>query len=187
MPKSKNGGTRDKWKKPVRSDQIYSNNSAMNPIITAITASQVKKDITPFKVGDGVRVHTKVREGDKERVQVYAGIVIARKGHGIHESFTVRRISYGEGVERVFPVNSPNIDKVEVERESEVMKARLYYLRGRTGKAAVAVKVKDRSAEIHAKNIAEKAATAAAATAAATPAPAVTPAPAAATPAPAAS
>ena len=187
MPKSKNGGTRDKWKKPVRSDQIYSNNSAMNPIITAITASQVKKDITPFKVGDGVRVHTKVREGDKERVQVYAGIVIARKGHGIHESFTVRRISYGEGVERVFPVNTPNIDKVEVERESEVMKARLYYLRGRTGKAAVAVKVKDRSAEIHAKNIAEKAATAAAATAAATPAPAVTPAPAAATPAPAAS
>jgi len=159
----------------------------MNPIITAITASQVKKDITPFKVGDGVRVHTKVREGDKERVQVYAGIVIARKGHGIHESFTVRRISYGEGVERVFPVNTPNIDKVEVERESEVMKARLYYLRGRTGKAAVAVKVKDRSAEIHAKNIAEKAATAAAATAAATPAPAVTPAPAAATPAPAAS
>jgi large subunit ribosomal protein L19 len=139
----------------------------------------VKKDITPFKVGDGVRVHTKVREGDKERVQVYAGIVIARKGHGIHESFTVRRISYGEGVERVFPVNSPNIDKVEVERESEVMKARLYYLRGRTGKAAVAVKVKDRSAEIHAKNIAEKAATAAAATAAAAPAPADTPAPAA--------
>lgn len=151
----------------------------MHPIISQITAAQVKKDITPFKVGDGVRVHTKVREGDKERVQVYAGIVIARKGHGIHESFTVRRISYGEGVERVFPVNSPNIDKVEVERESEVMKARLYYLRGRTGKAAVAVKVKDRSAEIHAKNIAEKAATAAAATAAAAPAPAATPAPAA--------
>ena len=82
----------------------------MNPIIQEVTASQVKKDITPFKVGDGVRVHTKVREGDKERVQVYAGIVIARKGHGIHETFTVRRLSYGEGVERVFPVNSPNID-----------------------------------------------------------------------------
>jgi large subunit ribosomal protein L19 len=64
----------------------------MNPIITEITSAQVKKDITPFKVGDGVRVHTKVREGDKERVQIYAGIVIARKGHGIHESFTVRRI-----------------------------------------------------------------------------------------------
>ena len=114
----------------------------MNPIINEITAAQVKKDITPFKVGDGVRVHTKVREGDKERVQIYAGIVIARKGHGIHESFTVRRISYGEGVERVFPVNSPNIVKIEVERESEVMKARLYYLRHRTGKAAVAVKVR---------------------------------------------
>jgi large subunit ribosomal protein L19 len=116
----------------------------MNPIITEITSAQVKKDITPFKVGDGVRVHTKVREGDKERVQIYAGIVIARKGHGIHESFTVRRISYGEGVERVFPVNSPNIEKIEVDRESETMKARLYYLRNRTGKAAVSVKVRER-------------------------------------------
>ena len=115
----------------------------MNPIISQITASQVKKDITPFKVGDGVRVHTKVREGDKERIQIYSGIVIARKGAGIHETFTVRRISYGEGVERVFPVNSPNIDKVEVERESEVMRSRLYYLRGRTGKAAVAVKERE--------------------------------------------
>src|ERR1700712_5393711 len=128
----------------------------MNPIISEITAEQVRKDITPFKVGDGVRVHTKVREGDKERVQVYAGIVIARKGHGIHETFTVRRLSYGEGVERVFPVNSPNIEKVEVERESEPMKARLYYLRRRTGKAAVAIKEKDRAAEIHAQHVAEK-------------------------------
>ena len=143
----------------------------MNPIITEITASQVKKDITPFKVGDGVRVHTKVREGDKERIQIYSGIVIARKGHGIHESFTVRRISYGEGVERVFPVNSPNIDKVEVERESENMKARLYYLRNRTGKAAVAIKEKDRAAEIHAQHLAEKAARTATSTTAA-PAPA---------------
>ena len=133
----------------------------MNPIITEITSAQVKKDITPFKVGDGVRVHTKVREGDKERVQIYSGIVIARKGHGIHESFTVRRISYGEGVERVFPVNSPNIEKIEVERESENMKARLYYLRRRTGKAAVAIKEKDRAAEIHAQHVAAKAATAA--------------------------
>jgi large subunit ribosomal protein L19 len=89
-----------------------------------------------------VRVHTKVREGDKERIQVFAGIVIARKGHGIHETFTVRRISYGEGVERVFPVNSPNIEKIDIERESEPMKARLYYLRGRQGKAAVAVREK---------------------------------------------
>ncbi len=134
----------------------------MNPIIKEITAFQVKQDMTPFKVGDGVRVHTKVREGDKERVQVYAGIVIARKGSGIHETFTVRRLSYGEGVERVFPVNSPNIEKVEVERESEAMRARLYYLRGRTGKAAMAVKAKDRAAEIHAQHEAEKAARAAA-------------------------
>jgi large subunit ribosomal protein L19 len=119
----------------------------MNPIINEITAAQVKKDTPAFRVGDGVRVHTKVREGDKERIQVFAGIVIARKGHGIHESFTVRRISYGEGVERVFPVNSPNIEKIEIERESEPMKARLYYLRNRTGKAAVAIKEKEKHSE----------------------------------------
>ena len=119
----------------------------MNPIIKEITDSQVKKEIPPFKVGDGVRVHTKVREGDKERIQVFSGIVIARKGSGIHETFTVRRISYGEGVERVFPVNSPNIETIEVELDSKPMKARLYYLRNRTGKAAVAVSVKTRRAE----------------------------------------
>jgi large subunit ribosomal protein L19 len=114
----------------------------MNPIITELTAPQLKTNLPAFKVGDGVRVHTKVREGDKERIQVFAGIVIARKGTGIHETFTVRRISYGEGVERVFPVNSPNIDKVEIERVSEAMRARLYYLRNRQGKAAVAVREK---------------------------------------------
>jgi large subunit ribosomal protein L19 len=118
----------------------------MNPIIKEITAGQVKSDIPPFKVGDGVRVHAKVREGDKERIQIFSGIVIARKGSGIHETFTVRRISYGEGVERVFPVNSPNIEAIEIERESEPMRARLYYLRNRTGKAAVAVNVKTRRA-----------------------------------------
>ena len=114
----------------------------MNQIIKDITAAQVKSSSAPFKVGDGVRVHTKVREGDKERVQIFAGVVIAHKGSGIHETFTVRRISYGEGVERVFPVNSPNIEKIEIERESEPGKARLYYLRDRTGKAAMAVKEK---------------------------------------------
>src|SRR5471030_1778851 len=144
----------------------------MNPIIQAISAAQVKKNTTPFKVGDGVRVHTTVRDGDKERVQIFAGIVIARKGHGIHESFTVRRISYGEGVERVFPVNSPNIEQVEVERESENMRARLYYLRRRTGKAAVAIKEKDRAAQIHAQNVAAKKAAAAAPAAPAAAAPA---------------
>ena len=122
----------------------------MNPIIKEITAPQIKKGLPSFKVGDGVRVHTKVREGDKERIQIFSGVVIARKGHGIHESFTVRRISYGEGVERVFPVNSPNIDKIEIESESEIMRARMYYLRSRTGKAAMAVKKKRYDAEAEA-------------------------------------
>ncbi len=114
----------------------------MNPIIKEITAHQINTGLPPFKVGDGVRVHAKVREGDKERIQIFSGVVIARKGHGIHESFTVRRISYGEGVERVFPVNSPNIEKIEIESESQPMRARMYYLRSRTGKAAMAVKKK---------------------------------------------
>lgn len=114
----------------------------MKPIVSEITRSQLKTDLPAFKVGDGVRVHTKVREGEKERIQVFAGIVIARKGGGIHETFTVRRISYGEGVEKVFPVHSPNIDKIEIERESQVMRARLYYLRDRIGKRAVQVKEK---------------------------------------------
>lgn len=113
----------------------------MNPIITEITAAQIR-NVPSFKVGDGVKVHTKVREGDKERVQLFSGIVIARKGHGIHETFTVRRISYGEGVERVFPVNSPNIEKIEVDRESEIGRARLYHLRDLKGKAAMQVNVK---------------------------------------------
>lgn len=119
----------------------------MNPIIKEITAAQLKQGLPPFKVGDGVRVHTKVREGDKERIQIFSGIVIARKGGGIHETFTVRRISYGEGVERVFPVHSPNIEKIEIDRESEPMRARMYYLRKRTGKAAMAVTVKERRPE----------------------------------------
>jgi large subunit ribosomal protein L19 len=113
----------------------------MNPIIKEITAAQIRS-VPSFKVGDGVKVHTKVREGDKERVQLFSGIVIARKGHGIHETFTVRRISYGEGVERVFPVNSPNIEKIEVDRESEIGRARLYHLRNLKGKAAMQVNVK---------------------------------------------
>ena len=109
-------------------------------LMKEITNDQIKADMTKFKVGDGVKVHTKVREGDKERIQIFAGIVIARKGSGIHETFTVRRISYGEGVERVFPVNSPNIAKIEVDRESVPMRARLYYLRDRIGKEASKVK-----------------------------------------------
>jgi large subunit ribosomal protein L19 len=114
----------------------------MNAVINEITREQLQPNREAFKVGDGVRVHTRVREGNKERIQIFAGIVISRKGSGIHESFTVRRISFGEGVERVFPVHSPNIEKVEVDRESITMRARMYYLRDRIGKAANKVKEK---------------------------------------------
>ena len=114
----------------------------MNHIIDDITREQLIEGRDHFKVGDGVKVHTKVREAGKERIQVFSGIVIARKGAGIHETFTVRRISYGEGVERIFPVHSPNIEKIEVERESVTMRARMYYLRKRVGKQAVKVKEK---------------------------------------------
>ncbi|MDR1458541.1 MAG: 50S ribosomal protein L19 [Puniceicoccales bacterium] len=112
----------------------------MNPIIKELTDCQLIEGRDHFKVGDGVRVHVKVREGDKERVQIFAGIVLCRKGRGISETFTVRKISFGEGVERIFPVHSRNLVKIEVERESVPMRAKLYYLRGRIGKNAVKVK-----------------------------------------------
>lgn len=114
----------------------------MQALLEDITKDQLKDDRNNFKVGDGVRVHTRVREGDKERIQIFSGIVICVKGSGINKSFTVRRISYGEGVERVFPVHSPNIEKIEVERESVVMRSRLYHLRERIGKEATKVKEK---------------------------------------------
>lgn len=112
----------------------------MNPVIDEITKDAIRTDLADFKVGDGVRVHIKIQEAGKERIQVFAGIVIARKGSGVHETFTVRRISFGEGVEKVFPVNSPSIDKVEVDRESITRRARLYYIRDRIGKEATKVK-----------------------------------------------
>lgn len=112
----------------------------MNRIIDAIEQEQFKQDATKFRVGDGVRVHTRVVEGDKERIQIFAGIVIGRKGRGLNETFTVRRISYGEGVERVFPVHSPRIAKVEVEKAGKARRAKLNYLRGRKGKEATAVR-----------------------------------------------
>jgi large subunit ribosomal protein L19 len=112
----------------------------MSPIIDAIERDQFKTDVPKFKVGDGVRVHTRVVEGDKERIQIFAGIVIGRKGRGINETFTVRRISYGEGVERVFPLHSPRIARVEVEKAGKARRAKLNYLRGRKGKEATAVR-----------------------------------------------
>ena len=109
-------------------------------IIEKIESEQLKKDVPQFRVGDTVRVHTRVIEGDKERIQVYSGIVIGRKGTGLNANFTVRRVSYGEGVERVFPVNSPRIAKIEIERKGDVRRAKLNYLRKRKGKSATAVK-----------------------------------------------
>lgn len=109
-------------------------------IIDTLAKEQQKTDVTKFKVGDGVRVHTRVREGDKERIQIFAGIVIGRKGTGLNQTFTVRRISYGEGVERVFPIHSPRIAKVEVEKQGKARRAKLNYLRGRKGKEATAVR-----------------------------------------------
>ena len=111
-------------------------------ILRTIESEQLKKDRKNFNVGDTVRVHTIVKEGDKERVQIFSGIVIARKGSLINETFTVRRISYGEGVERVFPVHSPRIAKIEVEQEGRVRRSKLYYLRDRKGKEAMFVKPK---------------------------------------------
>jgi len=105
------------------------------------------KQIPDFGPGDTVRVHVKVTEGTRERVQVFEGVCIGRKGGGLNESFTVRKISYGEGVERVFPLHSPRIDAIEVVRRGRVRRAKLYYLRGRTGKRArIAEKQEQRGA-----------------------------------------
>lgn len=101
-----------------------------------IEKEQMRQDIPPFKAGDTVKVYARIREGDKERVQVFEGVVIARKNGGPYETFTVRKISYGVGVERIFPLHSPKIDKIEVIRIGQVRRAKLYYLRGKKGKAA---------------------------------------------------
>ena len=112
-------------------------------LLDKIESEQFRKDDSGFAVGDSVRVHTKVVEGDKERIQIFAGVVIGKRGRGLNETFTVRRISYGEGVERVFPVHSPRVDKIEVERKGEVRRAKLTYLRKRLGKGATLVKEKE--------------------------------------------
>src|SRR5512136_3508892 len=113
-----------------------------------IESEQFRKESLDFNVGDTVRVHTKVVEGDKERIQVFSGVVIGRRGRGLNSTFTVRRISYGEGVERVFPVNSPRVEKVEVERKGSVRRAKLTYLRQRLGKGATLVKEREEKAEV---------------------------------------
>lgn len=104
-----------------------------------IESEQLRAEPLKFKVGDIVKVHTKVKEGSKERTQVFQGIVLSIRGRGLNATFTVRRISYGEGVEKIFPVNSPNVEKVEVERAGKVRRAKLNYLRKRIGKRATLV------------------------------------------------
>ncbi len=105
-------------------------------VIEKIERDHMRLDIPEFRVGDTVRVHTKIREGDKERIQVFEGVVIRKHRGRTNATFTVRKVSYGIGVERIFPLHSPQIDKIEVVRRGRVRRARLYYLRGRIGKAA---------------------------------------------------
>ena len=110
-------------------------------LIKELESQQLKKEMPVINVGDTVRVHVKIKEGSRERIQVFEGIVIAKKHGGIEETITVRRISYGVGVEKVFPVHSPSIDHIDVVRSGKVRRAKLYYLRGRVGKGA---KVKEK-------------------------------------------
>jgi large subunit ribosomal protein L19 len=105
-------------------------------IVQAITQEQLRKDLPSFRPGDTLKVHVKVIEGSRERIQLFEGVVIKRRGGGISETFTVRKISYGVGVERTFPIHSPKIDKIEVARRGKVRRAKLYYLRNLRGKAA---------------------------------------------------
>jgi len=108
----------------------------MSDILLDLEKPQLKSDVPVFAPGDTIRVHVKIREGEKERIQLFSGIVIARRGGGIRETFTVRKISGGVGVERIFPLHSPIIERIEVERKGAVRRAKLYYLRARKGKAA---------------------------------------------------
>lgn len=108
----------------------------MNPLIQSLTEGQLRSDIPEFRAGDTVRVHAKVVEGTRERIQIFEGVVISRKGQGISEMYTVRKISGGIGVERTFPIHTPRVDKIEVVRYGKVRRAKLYYLRALQGKAA---------------------------------------------------
>jgi len=108
----------------------------MLDIIKAIEAEQIRADLPSFNVGDTIKVHVKVKEGTRERIQIFEGVVLKKQNGGIRETFTVRRLSSGIGVERTFPINSPIIDKIEIVRKGKVRRAKLFYLRNRVGKAA---------------------------------------------------
>ncbi len=112
-----------------------------NQLIEKITSAQLRNDIPEFRPGDSLKVHVRIVEGNRERVQIFEGVVIGRKGSGISETVTVRKVSYGIGVERIFPIHSPKLEKIEVVRKGKVRRAKLYYLRSLSGKAA---KIKER-------------------------------------------
>jgi large subunit ribosomal protein L19 len=122
---------------------VYDVRCDMN-LLQEIERLQLKTDLPDFRPGDSVKVHAKIIEGTRERIQIFEGIVIARAGGSIGETFTVRKLSSGIGVERVFPLHSPNIDKIEVVKHGAVRRAKLYYLRSRTGKAATRVRERKR-------------------------------------------
>lgn len=117
-------------------DRIYLKKGNNMDLIQAVEAEQMKENAVNFRIGDTVKVHFKIVEGQTERIQVFQGIVLSAKGEGIRKTLTVRKMSYGVGVERVFPVHSPRIDRIEVVRRGRVRRAKLYYLRKRVGKAA---------------------------------------------------
>jgi large subunit ribosomal protein L19 len=117
----------------------------MSKLINELDQASLRRDLPAFRPGDTVKVHVKVVEGNRSRIQVFAGVVISRAGEGVRESFTVRKISFGVGVERTFPVHSPIIDRIEVDRRGDVRRAKLYYLRGLRGKAAKIKEKRDAS------------------------------------------
>ena len=129
----------------------------MSDILMEVEKPALKTGLPRFSPGDAIRVHVKVREGEKERIQVFAGVVIARRGGGVRETFAVRKVSSGIGVERVFPLHSPVIDRIEVEKKGSVRRAKLYYLRGRKGKAARIDEKRDRETKTPETKTAEKA------------------------------
>ena len=120
----------------IRTSKFYQEVTQMNNIIKNIEAAQLKAEVTPFNVGDTVKVYAKVKEGNRERVQLFEGTVLKRQGGGVRETFTVRKTSNGVGVEKTWPVHSPVIEKIEVVRRGKVRRAKLNYLRTRVGKAA---------------------------------------------------
>ncbi|KAB2822751.1 MAG: 50S ribosomal protein L19 [Candidatus Dadabacteria bacterium] len=111
-------------------------------VILELEKSMMRSDLPDFRSGDTIAVHYKIKEGDRERIQIFEGVVIAKKGGGVRETFIVRKVSYGVGVERIFPLHSPLIDKIEIKKKGKVRKAKLYYLRGRSKKAS---RIKERS------------------------------------------